>query len=478
MKTTIDIDMVMSDWLYRPHIRERIENKTFLENGPIVLNRIGDEEYMEIPLFRQIYFLCELIVNEGPLKLTLTGNLPQKVVFKMYSLGVPFYYYEKFPNKLKKETDSLAVHLARVLAEHSGLVKKKAKLLVITKKGEMAMKNRPLLLKTLLVALGYKLSWGCFDGYEDKMIGQQGFGQSLLMLARYGATPQLSSFYSERYFYHYHLQSFSEFPQSCYAHRTFTIFLHNLGLISISDEKKYINYNEALITKTSLFDRLLTIDENYGKISFSPSADAPLYRLRIGLDESTPYIWREFIVPSNLSLENLHLVVQAVMGWTDSHLHQFVKGDIQYTCKYESCDFSDEINCVDYKGMKVFDLLSVAGETIKYEYDFGDDWIHTIELLEVIDSLDGSLAEKVGTENFGDTPLFLRCLAGARCCPHEDCGGIDGYHNILEILKDPSHEEYEVNNIWLDEDFDPDYFDLKAVNCVLASYTLPYFFAS
>ena len=110
MKTTINIDMVMSDWLYRPHIRERIENKTFLENGPIVLNRIGDEEYMEIPLFRQIYFICELIVNEGPLKLTLTGNLPQKVVFKMYSLGVPFYYYEKFPNKLKKETDSLAVH--------------------------------------------------------------------------------------------------------------------------------------------------------------------------------------------------------------------------------------------------------------------------------------------------------------------------------------------------------------------------------
>ena len=467
MKTYID--MVMSDWLYRPHIRERIENKIFIEDGPIVLNRLRDEEYMEIPLFGQIYCLCEFILNEGHIKLTSVGNLPQKVVFKMYSLGVPDRYYEKYPNKLKKETDSFSVHLARLLAELSGLLRKKSNSLYLTKKGEKAMNDRHLLLKTILQTFVYKLNWGYFDGYEDKMIGQEGFDLTLLLIASDGASPRLSRYYSDRYFYHFEFSGLNEYSHSCFAVRTFRTFLQNLGLISFSENKNYIDYDNCYITKTSLFDKLITIDKDYAKISYS-NADAPLYRLRIGLDQSNPHIWREIIAPSNLSLENFHVVIQGVMGWSDSHLHQYIKAGIQYSVLHDVDYTYPDLEFVDYKEMNIRDLLSFTGESVKYEYDFGDGWMHTVELLEIIDEKEFLNMSTVDAGHLGDTPIFLKCLDGALNCPPENCGGIHGYLNILEILKDPFHEEYDEIIEWIGSGFDPEFFDLKSVNAKLATF--------
>ena len=60
------------------------------------------------------------------------------------------------------------------------------------------------------------------------------------------------------------------------------------------------------------------------------------------------------------------------------------------------------------------------------------------------------------------------CLKGARSCPPEDCGGAWGYENLLKVLKDPAHEEYEEWKAWLPEDFDPERFDLAEVNSGLS----------
>lgn len=467
------IDSMLDDWLYQPHIMELIEHKTFLEDGPIVLKRIDDEDYMQIPLFRQVSYLCETVRAAKTLKLTAIGNLPRAVVHEIYKLGIRDQYFEKNMARLRKETDWYTVPLTRLLAEMGGLIKKRGNALSLTREGERVLKNRHLLLKNILVTFGYKLSWAYFDLFEDRALGQRGFGLSLLLMADYGNQPKDSRFYSERYFYHNSRGSRGKYAQYFYTTRTMDRFMQNLGLITYDERNRFTEEEQIIVAKTPLFDKLLAVDRNFGKITYQAEAGAvagagvgavagvvavvPLYRLRISLRGAKPAIWREFVVPRDLSLVNLHVVIQAVMGWTNSHLHLFVKEGVEYSFRYQSDDFWEEWGYTDYKGMKASDLISKVGDTLEYLYDFGDSWRHIIELEEVIN--DSSI----------DIP-FLICIDGARRCPTEDSGGISGYHENMDIIKDPTHEEYENTLTWLGDGFDPEYFNLQEVNKVLASY--------
>ena len=104
------------------------------------------------------------------------------------------------------------------------------------------------------------------------------------------------------------------------------------------------------------------------------------YQILISLKDSESKIWRRILISSELSLSDFHKVIQTTMGWTNSHLHQFVKNDTFYTVRMGD-DYSwEEMNNVDYKGMKVSDLLLNEKEIIIYEYDFGDGWMHDIIL--------------------------------------------------------------------------------------------------
>ena len=453
------IDFMLDDWLYQPHIKELIEHKTFLEDGPIVLKRIDDEDYMQIPLFRQIAYLCETIRTAKTLKLTAIGNLPRAVVHEIYKLGIRDQYFEKNMARLRKETDWYTVPLTRILTEMGGLVKKRGNALTLTKKGERVLKNRHLLLKNILVTFGYKLSWANFDLFEDLVLGQRGFGLSLLLMADYGNQPRDSRFYSERYFYHNSRGSRKKYAQHFYTTRTLDRFMRNLGLISFDERNRYTEEEQVTVAKTPLFDKLLAVDRNFGKITYKAEAAVPLYRLHMSLKGAQPAIWREFIVPGDISLVQLHVVIQTVMGWTNSHLHLFVKEGVEYSFRYQSDDFWEEWGYTDYKGMKASDLILKIGDTLEYLYDFGDSWYHIIELEEVIN--DSSI----------DIP-FLICIDGARRCPTEDSGGISGYHENMDIIKDPTHEEYENTLTWLGDGFDPEYFSLQEVNKVLAGYCL------
>ncbi len=141
------------------------------------------------------------------------------------------------------------------------------------------------------------------------------------------------------------------------------------------------------------------------------------------------------------------------MGWTNSHLHQFIKNRTFYTVRMQDDVFWDEMRNVEYKKMKVSDLLKLEKERIIYEYDFGDGWEHDI-ILEKI--LPGDSSTK-----------YPICLTGKMNCPPEDCGGIWGYAGMLEILMQPDHEEYDSYVEWLGEEFDPEYFDVNQVNDLL-----------
>ena len=134
------------------------------------------------------------------------------------------------------------------------------------------------------------------------------------------------------------------------------------------------------------------------------------------------------MVPASITLDRLHDVIQIVMGWTYSHLHEFTIGNKRYTEYPESKE--DGLVCGRYR---LGGLIKQKGRTFRYLYDFGDGWIHDIEL------------EKITDEDVKEAV----CLAGKGTCPPEDCGGPWGYEELKEILSDPSNEQYKDMVEWL-----------------------------
>ena len=151
-----------------------------------------------------------------------------------------------------------------------------------------------------------------------------------------------------------------------------------------------------------------------------------------------------------MDLEELHDVLQIAMGWTDSHLHQFIAGDERYGVP--DPDFED--GPIPERGVRVGALLKREKQWMTYEYDFGDGWQHKIELEKI-------LPYKSGTHR-------PQCIGGRRGCPPEDVGGIWGYADFLEAYKDKNHPEHEEMVEWAGEYFDPERFDLAEVNEILS----------
>ena len=162
-------------------------------------------------------------------------------------------------------------------------------------------------------------------------------------------------------------------------------------------------------------------------------------------------------MPGNINLGSFHIVLQIVMGWTNSHLHQFILGRTMYGIPDDEfgADFGIEIE--DENKYNLSQLLKKEKDSLKYEYDFGDGWEHKI-ILEKILPYESSL--KVPS-----------CIKGKRACPPEDCGGIWGYQDLIEVINDTSHPEHEEMLEWLGGDFDPEYFDVNEINEILSKYT-------
>jgi hypothetical protein len=176
------------------------------------------------------------------------------------------------------------------------------------------------------------------------------------------------------------------------------------------------------------------------------------YLLKIQLLDIEPTIWRRFAVPASITLDRLHDVIQIVMGWTDSHLHEFTIGNQRYTEYPESKE--DGLVCGRYR---LGDLVKQKGRTFCYLYDFGDGWEHELVLEE-----SRYFNPELRTE--------LACLDGQRACPPEDVGGVPGYFEFLNALKDPNHEEHESYKEWSGGNFDSERFDPESINWELMRY--------
>jgi hypothetical protein len=188
---------------------------------------------------------------------------------------------------------------------------------------------------------------------------------------------------------------------------------------------------------------------------------ANMYELRVTLPESEPEIWRRIHVPAKANLGWLHAVLQVAIGWTNSHLHMFNHfGQIISDPAFEMDEFEGDPPVADEAKIRINQLLSKPGDNLLYEYDFGDSWVHVVMLERIRQSSEAEKGKAV-------------CVAGARACPPEDCGGLGGYYELLKVMKKPKHPEHKSTKELLGRPFKPGHFSIDEVNPWLAKLRWP-----
>ena len=191
-------------------------------------------------------------------------------------------------------------------------------------------------------------------------------------------------------------------------------------------------------------------------------------QFRVWLWGIEPQIWRRLLLSPELNFAELHEVIQAAFGWEDSHMHQFTIGGLAVG--------APEINDDDIAGRRTLeaaevklrdlDFRRIASPYLLYEYDFGDAWVHQLDLETRV--------------QFDRPEMKAAVLGGERAGPPEDCGGRHSYGDFVLSLKDPHHSEHRQNRAWVGKAFDPEKFDLgktqKAVDRALAKCRGDYLF--
>ncbi|TDC69729.1 plasmid pRiA4b ORF-3 family protein [Actinomadura sp. GC306] len=174
---------------------------------------------------------------------------------------------------------------------------------------------------------------------------------------------------------------------------------------------------------------------------------AATYQLKVQLRYVTkPPVWRRLRLPAGITLDRLHEVVQAAMGWQNYHMHVFSHESGEYGVRDPELGYRDE------RKVSLSQLLTAPGDKIVYTYDFGDGWEHDIVLEDI-------LPPEV------TAPV---CVTGKGACPPEDCGGSWGYADLKHTLADPNAENHKNMLEWLDltsgDEFDPKHFSPEEAN--------------
>jgi Plasmid pRiA4b ORF-3-like protein len=168
--------------------------------------------------------------------------------------------------------------------------------------------------------------------------------------------------------------------------------------------------------------------------------------LRIKLDDVEPAVVRRVEVPLTIRLDRLHLVLQAAMGWTNSHLYEIRARDVGWGSP--DPDFGD--GPLDASKARLIDVLEdVGAKSLKYLYDFGDGWEHSVRIERITDAVPGI--------------VYPRLIDAAGRCPPEDVGGPWGYREFLDAIADPNHQEHAERLQWIGRNFDPNDVDAEAL---------------
>jgi hypothetical protein len=167
-------------------------------------------------------------------------------------------------------------------------------------------------------------------------------------------------------------------------------------------------------------------------------ASAPIWRLKVVLQQVRPAVWRRLDTEATVTLDKLHEIIQGAMGWELAHLYSFHNS------------LSQEIG----SGTPLA-AMARPGDSLVYRYDFGDDWQHVV-------TVEKAMAKPSGT--------YPRVVAGKNACPPEDCGGPWGYADLVKTLAGRRNARWRELIEWLGGPFDPKHFDLEEANARLAEY--------
>ncbi len=170
----------------------------------------------------------------------------------------------------------------------------------------------------------------------------------------------------------------------------------------------------------------------------------PIFQLKVSLQHISPPIWRR-VQTDDCSLDELHDIIQTTMGWDDMHMYALVIDGEQYGDVGHGGDFEH-----DSRSVRLSDLVEQGHTRFRYDYDFGDEWEHIIEIEKTLPAEEGV--------------YYPCCVKGERACPPEDCGGPYEYPYFLDKIQDPKHDEHKDTLEWVGGEFDPEEFDLEEVN--------------
>ncbi|MCW3093346.1 MAG: plasmid pRiA4b family protein [Ferruginibacter sp.] len=174
-----------------------------------------------------------------------------------------------------------------------------------------------------------------------------------------------------------------------------------------------------------------------------------IVQLTISLQHSNPLIWRTILVKKETTFFELHQVIQIAMGWKNYHLFEFNLDGYRVGI----IDENDQPGCrlvFDAIKTRLADIVSFEADSFLYNYDFGDGWLHEITIEQVIEK-----EEHI---------IYPTCVDGQLNCPPEDCGGLNGYYNMLPILQDKEHPEYKETKIWVGKKYNPESFNKSKIN--------------
>jgi hypothetical protein len=179
-------------------------------------------------------------------------------------------------------------------------------------------------------------------------------------------------------------------------------------------------------------------------------------RLRIEVDEVAPAVVRRVEVPLDIRLDDLHFVLQIAIGWQNCHPFEFVIEAPDAELRWGLSDKDDPESAVlPAERATLTGLLAHGRKTFRYDYVYGEDWTHTIEL------------EAIGPAESGAT--YPRLVGAQGRCPPADIGGAMGYETFLRAIADPLHLNHEGMRDWDDPDFDPHVIDEAAIRANLAN---------
>jgi len=189
------------------------------------------------------------------------------------------------------------------------------------------------------------------------------------------------------------------------------------------------------------------------ELSGKPALKCRALVMKVTLDLEKFHVWRRIVVPVHSTYTTLHKALQAAFGWRDYHLHEFYlygekgplsEGNINHpgyhkdgykpvlnlVCNEDAFSFPND---VEIRAEEVIRLSDLPFQRAKYNYDFGDNWQHYIEVEKVIDDLNGN------------HPIFLD---GSGDIPPEDVGGEQGYEEFLRVMEDETDPEHEDLKNW------------------------------